>query len=227
MSAHDQLENALRKIRFPHGIVACPGKYCAITGESFFPGGRGHTGSDLPSGGVMYLGHNFDKVDGFKASVQRGHEENLTWRKIRAGILPHVPASQIWFTNYFMGVQTGTSNIGRLERTTFFDAFEEDCWNLFKLQVSLQKPRAIVALGKEVVRALAAPNRLNIPSWTIKENTPYGSLRLTPHKIRLKLEGEHHDTILIAAYHPSFGRDDKKLALITEDAKFVASLLQS
>src|ERR1035438_378020 len=104
MNKHDQLKAALSQIRYPDGIVACPGEYCGIRGQSFFPGGRGHVGRDLPVGGVMYLGHNFDKISGFIDSVNRGFEENLTWRSIRTAVLPNLAEESIWFTNYFMGV---------------------------------------------------------------------------------------------------------------------------
>lgn len=117
MTNHEELELALKSIGYPKGMVPCPGKYCAIKGQSFFPGGRGHLGDDLPVGGIVYLGHNFDKVSGFIDSVKRGREENLTWRKIREGVFPTLSECHIWFANFFMGLIDGPTNIGALKRT--------------------------------------------------------------------------------------------------------------
>ena len=238
MTEHDQLKAALEIIRYPAGIVscsealrrgkifACPDGYCAIKGQSFFPGGRGHVGETLPFGGVMYLGNYFDKIDGYVQSVRRGHEENLTWRKIRAGVFSILSEDRIWFTNYFMGVSESDTNVGELERTSGFSDYEEDCWNFFRLQVSLQRPAVIVALGKNVVRPLGASNRLNIQDWAINEKDSYGPLRMILHDVAFQLNGRETKTKSVAAYHPSYGRDNAKLLEITKDAEFVAAKLK-
>jgi hypothetical protein len=185
-------------------------------------------GKVLPYGGVMYLGHYFDKVDGFTQSVKRGHEENLTWRKIREAVLTHLPEDRIWFTNYFMGVTLGSSNNGPLDRTTpGFSDYEQDCWSFFRLQVALQKPRVIVALGKEVVRALGVAARLDIPSWVIGKNEPFGPLRLVSRHFTCRHDGLEVATRIVAAYHPSYGRSKDKLSQIEQDSKYVALQLQN
>jgi hypothetical protein len=223
MTNHQELEFALKSIRYPKGMVACPGKYCAIRGQSFFPGGRGHIGDDLPVGGIMYLGHNFDKVSGFVDSVNRGREENLTWRKIREGVLPTLSENQIWFTNFFMGLIDGPTNIGALKRTEDFSNYESDCWDFFKLQVHLQNPKVIVALGKEVVRVLGPEHRMNVPQWLLEDKDPYGLLRLKAHAANTIHKGAISHTTIVPGYHPSYGRSAAQLASVVEDAIFVAS----
>jgi hypothetical protein len=237
MAEHEKLKAALKTIRYPRGIVGCsealrrggilgnPDGYCAITGQSFFPGGRGYTGQTSPPGGVMYLGHYFDKIDGYIQSVRRGYEENLTWRKICAGVLNCLSEERIWFTNYFMGVSESDTNIGELERTEGFSDYEEDCWKFFCLQVRLQRPKVIVALGRNVVRPLGASNRLNFPDWLIKDKDSYGSLRMQSRDISITRNGIETTAKIVAAYHPSYGRDDAKLSKIKKDTEFVASLL--
>jgi hypothetical protein len=220
MTNHEHLKDALSKIRYLKGIVACPGEYCAIRGQSFFPGGRGHTGTDLPIGGTMYLGHNFDKVSGYQDSVRRGIEENLTWRKIRERVLPVLPEHQIWFTNYFMGLQEGPSNVGELARTEGFEQFERDCWEFFCLQVVLQQPRKIAVLGSAVVSVLGGPARLNIPAWTANTGMPYGRLRFTEHQRSVAYEGRSHKFKLVAIYHPAYGRSNKQLSEVGQIAHF-------
>jgi hypothetical protein len=170
----------------------------------------------------MYLGHNFDKLSGFEDSVNRGIEENLTWRKIREGVLPVLPESDIWFTNYFMGLQDGPTNVGKLERTEGFERYEEDCWEFFRLQVALQRPRRVAVLGSEVALVLGAANRLNVPAWTSNTGRPYGRLRLSKHPKRIEYQGTIHQTELIAIYHPAYGRSAKQLSQVIEDSTFLS-----
>ncbi len=175
----------------------------------------------------MYLGHYFDKIGGYLRSVQRGYESNLTWRKIHSAVFNTLPEEQIWFTNYFMGVSESNTNIGELDRTVGFSDYEEDCWNFLCLQVSLQSPTVIVALGKNVVRPLGAWNRLNFPDWLIDEKDAYGPLRMTVRDVSFHFCEREAETKIVAAYHPSYGRDDAKLLGIKRDAEFVASVFQA
>jgi hypothetical protein len=220
-----QLEKSLRSIRYADGVSGVPGAYCPIHGQSFYPGGRGYSSSSFPTSGVMYLGHNFDKLKGLQESTTRGREENLTWRRIRDSVLTHLSEEQIWFTNYFMGVLERKTNIGEVVRSASFPAFEEDCWEFFKSQVAIQKPRVIVALGREVVRVLHPGNRLDMPFWELKKSDAYGPLRLKAHDVEIKLAQGNHRTKLVAAYHPSFGRSAAQIATLAEDSLFIASLL--
>ncbi len=159
--------------------------------------------------------------------MNRGYEENLTWRSIRAAVFPDLPEERISFTNYFMGVLKRPSNSGPLDQTAGFANYESDCWNFFNLQVALQRPRLIVALGKEVVRALSPPNRLGIPSWALGESEPFGPLRSIVHKVVLRHNEHVTETGIVAAYHPSYGRGAAKLAAVAADSEFVASHIEA
>lgn len=239
MTEHCQLKVALNRIRYPEGIISCSQAlkragiscasdgYGAIRGQSFFPGGNGHSGPNLPVGGIMFLGNYFDKVGGFVQSVKRGYEENLTWRCIRSAMLNHLLEETIWFSNYFMGVSDGTTNIGPLKRAADFLAYEEDCWGFLNLQVILQRPAVIAVLGRSVVQPLSAPGRLNIPSWQIKNNDPYDPLRMKMYDAHFCHNSQTVKTKMIAVYHPSYGRGKSKLAEIERDASFIASQLHT
>lgn len=234
MTEHVQLRAALDQIRYPEGMISCSkalamsefsseyGGYCAIQGQSFFPGGKGHLGNGFPTGGIMYLGNYFDKAKGFTDSVQRGIEENLTWRSIRAAVFHHIPEETIWFTNYFMGVSLRNTNIGAIERNEGFQAYEEDCWRFFNLQVSIQRPLVVAALGRNVVLPLSARNRLNIPGWQIDPGDSYQALRFKFHDVSFCHDGQGITTKIVAVYHPSYGRGAQKLREIERDAEFVA-----
>lgn len=234
MTEHVQLRVALDQIHYPEGMISCSKAleiagitsahdgHSVIHGQSFFPGGKGHQRDGLPTGGVMYLGNYFDKAKGFIDSVQRGREENLTWRCIRTAVFPHIPEENVWFTNYFMGVSIGNTNIGAIERTEGFQAYEEDCWRFLNLQVSVQRPSVIAALGRNVVQPLGAQNRLNIPSWHIDSGDSYQALRFKVHEVSFCHGGERIPTKIVAVYHPSYGRGAQKLREIGRDAEFIA-----
>ena len=170
----------------------------------------------------MYLGHNFDKVTGFKDSVARGIEENLTWRKIREGVLPILQEDDIWFTNYFMGLQDGPTNVGQLTRTEGFELYEQDCWDFFRLQVALQRPRRIAVLGKEVTLVLGTAQRLNVPEWAIPSDRPYGRFRFVKHKKITEHQGVTNVFDMIAVYHPAYGRSSNQLSKVLEDSTFLS-----
>lgn len=107
----------------------------------------------MPVGGVMVLGHNFDSVAGFNYSLHHAGE-NLrgpTWRGIlgvidRAG----VRRDQCFFTNVYMGLIDGPSAVGKFPgaRDT---GFVHRCQSFLAKQISVQQPRVILTLGKEVL----------------------------------------------------------------------------
>lgn len=63
----------------------------------------------------MVLGHNFDSVRAYEATLRRGHEDlaGPTWR----GLLSFLPRAEIspercFFTNFFMGLKDDASSVG-------------------------------------------------------------------------------------------------------------------
>jgi hypothetical protein len=238
MNHHSLLKGALREIHFPEKIISgeealsrspyhedialCPNGYCAISGHSFFPGGKGYADLSLPVDKIMYLGHNFGKISDFTNSVHNGFEKNSTWDGINGAVFKHISEELIWFTNYYMGFLDAKSNRGSIEHLTTTE-YREDCWNLFKLQVFLQRPKIIVVLGGHILRILGAGDRLNLISWRINENVSFGHLRKDIHSVSIDFEGQPIDTMAVAAYHSMYASGDPaKLAKIEEDARYVA-----
>jgi hypothetical protein len=72
---------------------------------------------------------------------------------------------------------------------------------------------------------LGKSNRLNFPDWLIKAKDSYGALRMQSRDLSIRFDGIETTAKIVAAYHPSYGRDDAKLSEIKKDAEFVASLL--
>jgi hypothetical protein len=238
MNHHALLKEALREIHFPEKIVSgeqalsrspyhedivrCQDGYCAISGQSFFPAGEGYVGFSLPVNKIMYLGHNFGKIRDFTNSVHKRFEKNSTWDGINGAVFKHISEEWIWFTNYYMGFLDAKSNRGSIEHLTTTE-YREDCWQFFKLQVFLQRPKIIVVLGGHILRILGAEDRLNLKAWRINENVSIGHLRKDIHSVMIDFEGERIDTMAVAAYHPMYvSGDPAKLVKIEEDARYVA-----
>ena len=251
LTEHEQLREALAHISYPAGIISCGGAlrregipipfdgYCAIGGRSFFPGGKGHVSDRLPTRGIMYLGQDFGKYSDFVSAVRRGREDDTsaTWRGINEGVVNHLDEGVIWFTNYYMGIRDGGSSVGSLKdfvkekySTDSWDSvgekcwnsYEEFCWEFFKLQVSLQRPKVVVALGRQVIDSLGAHLPQMLPEWRIRKSSTFGHLRGIAHQVEFETQGKPPRIKVIAAYHPMyFSGDPRKLAKIEDDAQFV------
>lgn len=126
-----------------------------INGTAFFPGGHGlwrglephgRLPGWFPENPVMFVGHNFDSVRGYKRSLIRGIElvKSTTWAKLLqyigfAGLTPE----QCFFTNALMGLQPETS-IGALKTT---ERFRAQCREFLGEQIEIVRPKVLVALG--------------------------------------------------------------------------------
>ena len=125
-----------------------------IPGTAFFPGGDGvikpRDIAALPD--IMVVGRDFGTLEYLQDCLRMGEERpsQPTWRpllsRIRAAdIDPH----RCYFTNAFVGFRRAGGN------TDFCcdhdsDEFRERCRALLQFQVLQLRPRAIVALGKDV-----------------------------------------------------------------------------
>ncbi len=126
-----------------------------INGTAFFPGGhgvwrgvtpRGSLPQAFPEQSVMFVGHNFDKVEGYERSLKRGTEaiNGTTWRKLREYIaFADLQPEECFFTNALMGLQPERSR-GPLKAT---DRFRAECRHFLDEQIGIVQPCAIVSLG--------------------------------------------------------------------------------
>ncbi len=153
------LFDRLSDIEYPKGVVPVPEM---VSGTAFFPGGAGlwreppaDTLPPMPFGKVMVLGHNFGKEGDYLRARRVGHERNTdTWRGLlrlldNVGIRPE----HCFFTNVYMGLKLGKSNLGRFPST---EAFQRGCKSFLEEQIGELKPRLILALGRFVPGPLAA-----------------------------------------------------------------------
>lgn len=142
-----------------------------IEGTAFFPGGMGlyPGGSDyihqLPKP-IMVLGHDFDSVTGYKASLGNDTEdmEGPTWSNL-LGLLKDADLnpSACYFTNFYMGVRLQERSTGKHPGRTNRE-FVEACSNFLREQLRVVKPSLLLVLGTHVPPLLAemAPGQLGV-----------------------------------------------------------------
>jgi hypothetical protein len=160
----DRLFDKLREISpYPDGVVPVTQR---IEGTAFFPGGAGLWGMEpdtplppMPIGQVMVLGHDFDTEVGYQQSLaQRG--ENLkspTWRNL-LWLLNQVQVSPAtcFFTNAYMGLRAGNSNVTGRFPGARSPGFVQQCQAFLAYQIAVQRPRLILTLGRYVPAVIAS-----------------------------------------------------------------------
>ncbi len=153
----------------------------------FFPGQRGYSGEQFPSGGVMIVANNFDCLGGW--STYRDDlnyaPKSPTWKRMRNILVPAsgIPLATFWFTNYCHGVMDSRDDDGNPDpcysfppqicKALEFRRVFEDC-------VFAMKPKVIVALGGDAA----------------------GHLKFNRGEAEHRIIGGH-PTKVLAAYHTS------------------------
>lgn len=122
-------------------------------GTAFFPGGDGlwkETGQPpWPKRGIMVLGNDFGR-----SITAKGELTGPTWRNLvgdgdPTGVLREagVDLETCFFTNAYMGIRDADGPQQGASPGLWDSGFVEACQELFRLQVRLQAPRVILALG--------------------------------------------------------------------------------
>lgn len=144
---------------YPAGVVPVPSR---IPGTAFFPGGHGLWRTSptaplpvAPVGGIMILGHNWGTETDHKAACLPGFERmsDPTFRGLNA-ILDGagIDRAECFMTNVYMGLLTGTSNVGTFPADL---PFRQRCLTFLRRQLASLQPRAILVLGGDALQALA------------------------------------------------------------------------
>lgn len=176
MKSVDKFFKKLQSIQFdsyPKGVVPVCDR---ISGTSFFPGGDGlwkHENKiqDLKLGGIMIIGNNFDNVAGFKKSLSLGSEpiNCPTWKNIRKLLQDaEIDLTDCFFTNVYVGLMESNSNVGMFPGAKS-ESFKQKCLELLEYQISEQKPKVILTLGRFVSPLLARLSP-DLSSWINMQN---------------------------------------------------------
>ena len=133
-----------------------------IDGTAFFPGGaglwrgispKGVLPDEFPLNSIMFLGHNFDSVQGHRESCIRGIERmnTGTWHFL----IRYLKAADIspqcgFYTNALVGLQPDKAN-GKMYATA---KFYSECNRFLVRQVAIVQPQLVVALGRKAAEQL-------------------------------------------------------------------------
>jgi uracil-DNA glycosylase len=183
---------------YPPGVVAVPEP---IERTAFFPGGLGlwmeerSASSQLSMGQIMVVGQDFNTVAAYNCARLLGSEvdSSRTWQNLRRVLAQfNVPLECCFFTNVYMGLRAGGPETGRFPGVRDA-AFVDRCIGFFTRQITFVRPKLVLTLGLEPLRALAPRIfRIKAPSTLSACDQVYGPLRLP-----------HGDVTVVALTHPS------------------------
>lgn len=169
---------------YPEGVEPFPR---ILTGQGFFPGGDGLWRDDcrtalkspsphtFPTNGIMFLGNDFGTLGQF--GRLKGHENPVTWRKLRQRLaLANIPGQLGFFTNAYLGLR---SDRAAIDDPIGNSAFSELCASFLKVQIRHQSPRLIVALGPRPAKLL--DKALQLPERPVgaTQQVNYGGVAIT------------------------------------------------
>lgn len=144
-----------------------------MSGTAFFPGGsglwrpaRGDSLPEMPVGGAMLIGQDFDTKVIYDRLKEKGEEtRSPTWRSLLelledASISP----KDCFFTNAWMGLRSNGPSTGPYAGS--LDAgFTARCTAFLACQLATQRPRLIVTLGKQSPQMLMKLSRPLSRTW--------------------------------------------------------------
>lgn len=184
-----------------------------IAGTAFFPGSYGLWGTqagkplpDMPVGGVMVLGHNFDCEENFKESLKYQGENSTgrTWDNLKLLLeAVDIPKERCFFTNFYMGLKPGDNPMGKLPAAAN-EHFVRACQVFFREQLKVMQPKIILVLGKYFLKDFAEflpPG----PRLVWSTSKPYRDL--DQQKSALVYQNDlsvvPHPAVIVALTHPS------------------------
>ena len=144
---------------FPPGVSAVPEP---IEGTAFFPGGLGlwmeepDRECDVPVGGCMVVGQDFNTVATYERALQNRSEigASPTWQVLRRLLARfNIRPESCFYTNAYMGLRVTGPETGRFCGARDKD-FVNRCAIFFSRQLAVTRPKLILMLGMEPLRML-------------------------------------------------------------------------
>ena len=203
---------------YPEGMTRICGE---ISGTAFFPGGKGTLENSDPISDkpFMILGQDFDTLENFNKSMERGSEDintNPTWvNLLRLLKKSKIDPEQCFFTNAILGARLGSSNTGRSPGFKSPE-FIKECHRFFRFTLEIQRPKLIVVLGIQVAKFLAGFNPA-LSCWkshsSFKKLDEHGCYFIKDLEIIPSLK-----TSLVVLLHPSFRGPNLRHRGLSEDS---------
>ncbi|WP_290901738.1 hypothetical protein [Aquabacterium sp.] len=205
---------------WPEGVAEFD--FNQLGGVGFFPGakgayvGKGEQVKDIPVGGVMVLGHDWGTVKDYTDCLERDAENvggNRTWDGMRKFFNNlKIDLSEIYFTNFFMGLREGAVSVGEFpggghpaakNKTTYVDA----CRELVRMQIVTQKPKVLIVYGAHLPR-LISPLLENSGAIGWKQFQGFKDMdkKGTPlvAEVGFEFGRETHITTVVSLVHPCY-----------------------
>lgn len=216
-----QLQCDVKKAKhWPEGVAEF--NFQQLGGVGFFPGtkgvyvGDGKKMKDIPVGGVMVLGHDWGTVNDYENCKKLDAENivgNRTWDGMRKFFRNlEIDLSEIYFTNFFMGLREGASSVGEFpgegypaakNKTAYVDA----CRKLVRMQIVTQKPKVLIVYGAHLPR-LMSPLLENADAmgWNTFEGFKDMDKNGAPlvSEVNFEFTGETHLTTVVSLVHPCY-----------------------
>lgn len=156
MSEIEILRQAVERLDYPKGIISKVNG--EINGPGFFPGAYGMlTQSDrISDKSIMVLGQDQDNTTGFQLSLR---EKRETYSKTWTNLLQlfnevQIDLAQCFFTNCLMGIRQNTTTNTGVSPGYKNPEFRRRCLEFLCFQISLQRPKVILCLGKMSIKML-------------------------------------------------------------------------
>jgi len=200
-----KLFDRLKQIKYPQTMIGVQGE---LSGRAFFPAGRGTFDNDesIEDKNIMILGQDFDCETNYANTLKIGHEDivkNHTWRNLLAFLkdVEGIEYNQCFYTNAILGIRVGDKGTGK--SPAFKDeGYIKECKKFFLYQVEVQKPKAILVLGKYVAEFIA-PLSVDLNCW--EQINSYEELDKTGKQIVKNAVFENGiKSNLVLLTHPSF-----------------------
>jgi uracil-DNA glycosylase len=191
-------------------IIASRG---GLPGAAFFPEGYGlqNPTADAMWPDIMAVGHNFGCEDYRNEINAAGREDDkATWRNLSRLLADaDVPVESCFMTNWFVGLQPGSKQVG--EFLSHPDSrYERECSELLLEQIRALKPHVILLLGLPVVgRAHRIMPTLrpwaNAPDWSVVDSSSLGSVTR-----EVEIPGTDVKATIVPLLHPSFSPSNQR-----------------
>jgi hypothetical protein len=184
-----------------------------LQGPAFFPEGYGlqYPSPDALWPNIMAVGHNFGCEEYRNEINAAGREDDkTTWRNLSRLLTDaDVPIESCFMTNWFVGLQPGSKQVGEFLSSPD-SRYERECSELILEQIRTLKPNVILLLGLPVVMRVhrimpTLKPWADAPRWKVVDLSSLGSVA---YKIEIPCTEVRAN--VVALLHPSFSPSNQR-----------------
>ena len=112
---------------------------------------------EIEEGGVMVLGNDFGTLEYIEKVIKYSKGVGETKGTTVGNMKKHIPelfTNKTFFTNFYLGVRTNKDAKMMVKIEELSDGYKTLCYDFFRMQLDLVKPKLVVCLGHHVKNAL-------------------------------------------------------------------------